>query len=121
MRALLVASLVAVAGCDYVAEKILPSVRGNEINLVVLSAGEIVLSDHPISLNSTQTMKVLGENTMVCAVLTDSVPLQSQPDMDKAVPLPKPAQVWSRAGKVLPKGELSVCATPDCDVSLSPG
>jgi hypothetical protein len=142
MRTIVIAALLSFSGCDYVAEKASSIVPRHEVNLVILSAQDIQLSEKITNLRSSDMLKVVGERAMVCVVLIDGVPMQDQGQMDKAfrnalgeakltvdvvlsdgtrVPLRKPVQGWNRSGRILPKGEMSACVSPDCDIHLRAG
>ena len=142
MRALLLIAAVILSGCDYVASKLTLIFPDDDKNVVVLSKGEILLPQAAITLGSSEAMRVIGEQTMVCVVLRDGVALADQPTMDEKlrnalggakltvdvvlsdgqrVPFSKPIQGWNRTGKVLAKGELSACVGPGHGVELLPG
>ena len=142
MRTIAIAALLLLSGCDYFAEKASSIAPRHEVNLVILSAQDIQLSETITRLRSSDMLKVIGERAMVCVVLIDGVPMQDQGQMDRAfhialgeakltidvvlsdgtrVPLRKPVQGWNRSGRILPKGEMSACASTDCDIHLVVG
>jgi hypothetical protein len=138
------AALVAVllSGCDTSVEKLLDRIGGRESDVVVLAKQPVVLTDSPTTLSGSEPLRVLGEWTSVCLVLRDGVPLQAQEMLDRSVSsalggakvkvvllldsgarvtLNEPLPGWSRSGRVLPKDELSACASAVCKSELSVG
>ena len=141
-RGLLSLGVLALAGCDASLDKGFDLISGRETNLVVLAKQPVVLTEKPIILSATESMKVLGEWTSLCIVLQDGIPLQPQPTMDgifktalggakvrvdvvlgdgARVALHEPMQGWSRSGRVLPRDELSACASTGCESRLPIG
>lgn len=129
-------------GCDSAAERFFDAISGRQTNLVLLSKQPVTLSPAPVTFASTEPMKVLGEWTSVCLVLRDGIPLQPQPQMDKIlseamrgakvnttlelsdgsrITLHEPMEGWQHVGRILPRDELSACASANCAAALPRG
>jgi len=144
-RLLTVAALLALAGCDAILdklEKVFGMLDGRERQLVILAPQAVVLTDKPLVFSGTEPLKVVGEWTSLCLVLKDGIPLQQQSSMDQIfsaalagakvrvnvvlndgarISLHEPMQGWSRSGRILPRDELSACASASCGSRLPVG
>lgn len=142
-RALPIAFVVSLAGCDVNFEKLVGLMTGREENVVVLVDTPTLLGPVPRTLASTeQPMKVLGEWSSLCLSLRGAVPLQDSKVMEQIfsdamgkarvnieltfsngarMNLRQPLQAWSLRGKVVEQDELSACAGTPCKADLPIG
>ena len=138
----LTVAVTAFVGCDSAADKLFDAISGRQTNLVILSKQPVTLAPAPLTLTSTEPMKVLGEWTSVCLVLRDGITLKPQPQMDRIlsealrgaevnmtlelsdgsrVALHRPMLGWEHIGRILPQDELSACASASCAAVLPRG
>jgi len=141
-HALVTIAVLTLTACDFNVDKAFELMTGRKTNVVVLSKESTVLMETPIVLVSNEPMQVLGEWSSLCIVLKDGIALRPQREMDKAfadalggskvrvkvvlsdnsrVTLHEPLQGWSKFGRVLPRDELSACASASCGSNLPVG
>ena len=141
-RLLTIAAVLALAGCDAVLdglEKVLKTLDGRERQLVILAPQPVVLTDKPLVLSGTEPLKVVGEWASLCLVLKGGVPLSEMDQVFSSalsgakvsvnvvlsdgarISLHDPMQGWSRSGRILPRNELSGCASAKCGYPLPVG
>jgi hypothetical protein len=135
-------AVTLLVGCDSAVDKIFDAMSGRQTNLVILSKQPVTLAPAPVTITSTEPMKVLGEWTSVCLVLRDGITLKPQPQMDKIlsealggakvsttlelsdgsrVALHEPMLAWEHIGRILSRDELSACASASCAAILPRG
>lgn len=144
-RLLSVAAVLALTGCDAILDgldKVFGTSNNRERQLVILAPQPVVLTDKPVVFSGTEPLKVVGEWTSLCLVLKDGIPMQERAAMDKIfsaalsgskvrvnvvlndgtrIALHEPMQGWSRSGRILPRNELSACASASCSSRLPVG
>jgi hypothetical protein len=134
--------VTVLVGCDSATDKIFDAISGRQTNLVILSKQSVTLAPAPVTFESTEPMKVLGEWTSVCLVLRDGVTLKPHSQMDKIlsealggakvnttlelsdgsrVALHEPMLAWQHIGRILSQDELSACASANCATVLPRG
>ena len=136
MRSLFVAiSFALLSGCDQQMGELMDALAGTETNTVVLMNEPVVIDSSGLTLGGTDPMKVVGETSSLCLVLTSGVPLGPRTEMDRqfqkamqgavidatvttrageSFDLTRTGQAWSKYGEVLAGDELSACLSCGC-------